>query len=150
AHELAHIRRWDLWVTLVQRVAETLLFYHPAVWWISRLLDQEREMCCDELAVAATGERLVYVQTLATVARVPLVPAPAILAASFGGERKMYLLNRVRNVLERPWAEAQGRWWPVGALALMIPAALAWTSLSNSSSPTTARADEREGAAGER
>jgi beta-lactamase regulating signal transducer with metallopeptidase domain len=35
AHELAHIRRWDLWVNLVQRIIETLLFYHPAVWWLS-------------------------------------------------------------------------------------------------------------------
>jgi UDP-N-acetylmuramoyl-L-alanyl-D-glutamate--2,6-diaminopimelate ligase len=59
AHELAHVRRWDLWVNLFQRLVETLLFYHPAVWWVSRRVRLEREMCCDELAVSVTGERLV-------------------------------------------------------------------------------------------
>ena len=55
AHELAHIRRLDLWVNLAQRVVETLLFYHPAVWWLSSRLRSERELCCDELAVRVTG-----------------------------------------------------------------------------------------------
>src|SRR5437660_336918 len=64
AHELAHIRRWDLWINLAQLVVEILLFYHPAVWWLSRRLRVERELCCDELAVAATEQRLVYVSTL--------------------------------------------------------------------------------------
>ena len=64
AHELAHIRRFDLWINLGQRVAETLLFYHPAVWWLSICLRSERELCCDELAVKATGRRLAYASTL--------------------------------------------------------------------------------------
>ena len=55
AHELAHIRRHDLWVLLAQRGLETLLFYHPAVWWVSRQISLEREMCCDELAVPRDG-----------------------------------------------------------------------------------------------
>ena len=53
AHELAHIRRLDLWVILLQRIVETLLFYHPAVWWLSNQIRNEREFCCDELAVEA-------------------------------------------------------------------------------------------------
>src|SRR5262249_13954286 len=53
AHELAHLRRHDLWINLWLRVAETVLFYHPAVWWLSRRLRAERELCCDELAAAA-------------------------------------------------------------------------------------------------
>ena len=69
AHELAHIRRFDVWVNVLQRIVETLLFYHPAVWWLSRRLRLEREMCCDQLAVAATGNRLVYATALETVAR---------------------------------------------------------------------------------
>src|SRR5262249_37714493 len=50
AHEIAHIRRHDLWVNLLQRVVEVLLFYHPAVWWVSGRMRLERELCCDDLA----------------------------------------------------------------------------------------------------
>ena len=68
AHELAHIRRFDAFVNLFQIAVETLLFYHPAVWWLSRRLRIEREMCADELAVAATGKRLQYAQALEQIA----------------------------------------------------------------------------------
>jgi bla regulator protein blaR1 len=57
AHELAHIRRHDLWINLLQRMAEILFFFHPAVWWISKSLRRERELCCDELAARTIGER---------------------------------------------------------------------------------------------
>jgi len=60
AHELAHIRRHDLWVNLFQRVVETVLFYHPAVWWVSGRMRLERELCCDDLAIRATGRRAEY------------------------------------------------------------------------------------------
>jgi len=72
AHELAHIRRFDLWVNLAQRVVETVLFYHPAVWWLSSRVRNERELCCDELAVNATGERLMYASALENAGRVRL------------------------------------------------------------------------------
>ena len=60
AHELAHVRRHDYLVNLIQTAIETLLFYHPAVWWISRVIRAEREICCDEIAVGACGGRLEY------------------------------------------------------------------------------------------
>ena len=60
AHELAHIRRHDYLFNLLQTLAETLLFYHPAAWWVSRRVRQERELVCDDLAVAATGDALTY------------------------------------------------------------------------------------------
>ena len=69
AHELAHLRRCDLWVNFLQRIAEALLFYHPAIWWLSARLRRERELCCDELAVAATGQRLEYAEALELTAR---------------------------------------------------------------------------------
>ena len=69
AHELAHVRRLDLWVNLLQRLVETLLFYHPAVWWLSRRLRIERELCCDELAAEVTRDRVRYAETLEHVAR---------------------------------------------------------------------------------
>ena len=65
AHELAHIRRHDYIVNLLQSLLETLLFYHPAVWWLSRRIRIEREHCCDDLAVSLCGDPLVYARALA-------------------------------------------------------------------------------------
>lgn len=63
-HELAHIQRRDYLVNLLQVVAETLLFFHPAVWWVSRQIRRERELCCDDVAVALTESRATYVRAL--------------------------------------------------------------------------------------
>ncbi|MBI5282481.1 MAG: GWxTD domain-containing protein [Candidatus Solibacter usitatus] len=60
AHELAHVRRHDYVVNLAQTVVESLLFYHPAVWWVSSRVRRHREECCDEAAVAACGDRVLY------------------------------------------------------------------------------------------
>ncbi|MGB7160440.1 MAG: M56 family metallopeptidase, partial [Tepidisphaeraceae bacterium] len=70
AHELAHVRRHDYLVNLLQAIAETMLFYHPAAWWISRRVRDEREQCCDDLAVAATGDAVTYARALATMEQV--------------------------------------------------------------------------------
>lgn len=64
AHELAHVRRHDYAVNLLQTVVEGLLFYHPAVWWLSSRIRQERELCCDEAAVARCGDRAAYSRAL--------------------------------------------------------------------------------------
>ncbi|MBL7043990.1 MAG: hypothetical protein ISR77_35510 [Pirellulaceae bacterium] len=153
AHELAHIRRWDLWVNLYQRVLETLLFYHPAVWWISRRVGLEREMCCDELALATTGGRIEYANALNLAARLHArLPQPA-LAASFLGEKKMNLLARVRNVLGSGIRRENGRWWPVGLIALLLPLVI-WAAsaslLPSGTSPALAGDDERGAREGER
>src|SRR6266700_8429858 len=65
AHELAHIRRHDCLVNLLQTLVETLLFYHPAVWWLSRRIRIERENCCDDLAVSLCGDPVAYATALA-------------------------------------------------------------------------------------
>ena len=65
AHELAHVRRHDFAVNLLQTAAEILLFYHPACWWISRRIRAEREHCCDDIAVSLCGDRLLYATALA-------------------------------------------------------------------------------------
>lgn len=65
AHELAHIRRWDYLINICQQVAVTILFYHPVVHWLSRVLSEEREMCCDELVVGESEDtRLAYAKAL--------------------------------------------------------------------------------------
>ena len=64
AHELAHIRRFDYVANLLQSAIEALLFYHPAMWWIAKRIRAERENCCDDLAIAACGDRVVYARAL--------------------------------------------------------------------------------------
>jgi len=63
-HELAHVRRHDYLVSVFQSVAEALLFYHPAVWWVSKQVRRERECCCDAVAVAYGGDVLAYARAL--------------------------------------------------------------------------------------
>ncbi len=67
-HELAHIRRHDYLVNLLQSIAEAMLFYHPAVWWVSGHIRTEREHCCDDAAVAVSGDLMGYVSALAELA----------------------------------------------------------------------------------
>lgn len=95
AHELSHIRRHDVLVGWIQGVAETLLFYHPAVWWISRQIRVEREHCCDDLAVAACRDQLTYAQALTTLATQQSARPVGTLAASDGS-----LLTRIRRLVE--------------------------------------------------
>src|SRR2546426_8376271 len=64
AHELAHIRRLDSFVNLFQVLAETLLFYHPAVWWVNRRIRAERENCCDDEAIRAGGDAMGHARAL--------------------------------------------------------------------------------------
>ena len=66
-HELAHIRRSDYLVNILQRLMETLFFYHPAVWWISNRIRLEREYCCDDQAVASGGDALIYARALSNL-----------------------------------------------------------------------------------
>lgn len=97
AHEVAHIRRHDYLVNLLQCAIEILLFYHPAVHWISARIRQEREQACDRLAVGATGDRLVYSRALLHVAELSSAPSLLALAAS-GGELK----ERIQALLGGP------------------------------------------------
>lgn len=80
AHELAHIRRCDAFVNLFQIAVETLLFYHPAVWWLGKRVRAERENCCDDIAVAVCGSPLTYAEALAHLASSRTAPAFALAA----------------------------------------------------------------------
>jgi len=64
AHELAHIQRFDPFVNVFQVCVETLLFYHPAVWWLNKRILAEREHCCDDMAVALCGNAVEYARAL--------------------------------------------------------------------------------------
>lgn len=66
-HELAHVRRYDVFVNIIQTAMETLFFFNPAVWWLSRQIRIEREDCCDEAVVLRTGSRVRYARALANL-----------------------------------------------------------------------------------
>ena len=95
AHELAHVRRYDYVVNLVQCVIETLLFYHPAVWWVSRRVREEREHCCDDLVVAAFGDPHLYASALVDMERVRSTTPRLALAATGGGGSLLYRIQRL-------------------------------------------------------
>lgn len=143
AHELAHIRRWDLWATLLQRLAETLLFYHPAVWWLSRRMSLQRELCCDAEAVRATQRPAEYALALETIARRTSAP-PLSLATSFLGGGNMNLLQRVQSVLAGGPPREASSWWPAGLAALAAPALAAVVLGGWSLLPATVVADDDE------
>jgi beta-lactamase regulating signal transducer with metallopeptidase domain len=78
AHELAHIQRYDAFVNLFQVGVETLLFYHPAVWWLGKRVRAEREHCCDDAAVALCGNPLTYAHALTRMAESKAAPQLAM------------------------------------------------------------------------
>jgi bla regulator protein blaR1 len=93
AHELAHIRRFDAFVNIFQVCVETLLFYHPAVWWLNRRIRAEREHCCDETAVALCGNAVEYARALTLMEEWRSAPVFA-MAANRGP-----LSERIRHLL---------------------------------------------------
>jgi GWxTD domain-containing protein len=93
-HELAHIRRADYLVNLLQTVAEGLVFYHPAVWWISGVIRSERENCCDDVVVSTSGNAHEYASALAALAENRWGAQQTVLAAT-GGD----VLKRIRRLL---------------------------------------------------
>jgi beta-lactamase regulating signal transducer with metallopeptidase domain len=120
AHELAHIRRHDYLVNLLQSAIETVLFYHPAVWWVSHTIRVEREHCCDDLAVRACGDPLLYARALTTLETLRGDEFGVAMAASNGS-----LLSRVRRILgQRAPAPVASSGWVVASLtAIMVAGA---------------------------
>ena len=98
AHELAHVRRFDYLVNACQCLVETLMFYHPAVWWISRCIREEREHCCDDLAVEICSDRVIYAHALASLETFRTNLPEVALAATGTGN----LLGRIQRLLAVP------------------------------------------------
>jgi beta-lactamase regulating signal transducer with metallopeptidase domain/peptidoglycan/xylan/chitin deacetylase (PgdA/CDA1 family) len=118
AHELAHVRRYDYLVNLVQAVAETLLFYHPAVWWVSKQIRVEREHACDDLAVEACGDALVYARALAELESLRVDDEHTLALAATGGSGS--LINRIRRLISTPAREGQRHPARLAALLLFV------------------------------
>jgi uncharacterized protein (TIGR03435 family) len=118
-HELAHIRRHDYLVNMLQSAVEALLFYHPLVWWISGHMRAERELCCDDAAVRASGDAIVYARALAGLG---LLRPPVVMAANGGS-----LAHRIARLLGRPRSAPRTLSGPgiVAAAVLPVIAAVA-------------------------
>lgn len=99
AHELAHIARNDYFLNVVQSVIEALLYFNPAVWWISANIRTERENCCDDTAVQLCGNSLEYAKALVAIQEINQ-SAPNFAMAF--GKKKHQLLNRVKRILNHP------------------------------------------------
>jgi GWxTD domain-containing protein len=96
-HELAHIRRFDYLVNVVQTLVEGLLFYHPAVWWTGSVMRREREHCCDDVVVALQGDARGYAATLARLELSRGTAREPALAATGGN-----LMKRIHRLLQQP------------------------------------------------
>jgi len=127
-HELAHIRRGDYFANLFQLLAEALLFFNPAVWWISRHIRIEREACCDALAVELSRAPAEYVRTLVRVAETILTPLPQP-ALAFGDRREpSSLADRVQRMLVPGYRPTLRLTWRAMAMALLVGGGLLFLS----------------------
>jgi len=140
-HELAHIRRHDYLVNVLQRSVEGLLFYHPAVWWMSRVMRNERENCCDDLVVEMSGDAHEYARALAALEQNRWSGCEPAVAARGGN-----LVKRIRRLLYPKGPN--GVWTPLCAsVVFLATAALAVVALQAAPAQESA-AEEPHAAAG--
>ncbi len=118
AHELGHIKRFDVALNFFQVIAETLFFFHPAVWWLNNRIRADREDCCDDIAVAASGESVGYARALA--AMTGWRDAPAFSMAVTGGP----VATRIARLLGVSRPRTGGRHAGVFTASLVLMAAL--------------------------
>jgi TonB family protein len=114
-HELAHVRRYDHLVNLLQVVIETLLFYHPVVRWVSRVMREEREHCCDDLVVSRSGDALAYARALTELAGVQTLSLQTSVASD-GGQ----LLARIRRLVGVRRPPRVAAHWSIGAMLATV------------------------------
>jgi len=114
-HELEHLRRWDDWTNLAQKLLRALLFFHPAVWWIDRNLALEREMACDDAVLAQTRNRHAYAACLVTIAEKSLVRRGLALAQA-AVSRVQQTTLRVTQILQGGRESATWLWRPTAYL----------------------------------
>lgn len=139
AHELAHVRRHDYLVNLLQTVVEALLFFHPGMWWVSSQVRRERENCCDDVAVEACGDRASYIRALWMIEARRTVSSPALAAT--GGS----LLDRVRRLVfgrQRTSRSERTTAWLAGLVVLGIVALLLLLGQSMAGQTPSATTDQ--------
>ena len=136
AHELAHIKRQDYLVNILQTFLEILGFYHPAVWWVSGQIRIEREHCCDDLAVAVCGDSMAYARALTQLETARSQDSVLAMTATGGS-----LTHRIKRLVLTPSANQSAPAWVSGlVLALVLvamacPAVIAWGQSRATSRP---------------
>lgn len=123
-HELAHIHRRDFLVNLLQHFAETIFFFNPGLLWVSTLLREEREHCCDEMAVAAMNHKSGYLKALLHFQELNL--SGVGYAAAFPGTHRGQLLNRVQRMLGSGNTKTLNNMEKITLIACVFMAGLFW------------------------
>ncbi|HMF89304.1 MAG TPA: M56 family metallopeptidase, partial [Candidatus Angelobacter sp.] len=131
-HELAHLRRWDDWTNLVQKIVKAILFFHPGIWWIERKLSLDREMACDEAVLMEKPEPRMYAQCLARVAEKSFLRRQLALAQA-AVDRMKHLSQRIQQILslsENRDNQQRTRLWKPAVAMVTAAGALGtiWTS----------------------
>ena len=112
-HELSHLRRWDDWSNLLQKIVKALFFFHPAVWWMEKRISLEREMACDEAVLEHTHNPRSYAETLLHLAEKSLLRRSLILAqAAVSGIGQMS--RRITRILGDRASRPTAAWKVIG------------------------------------
>ena len=133
AHELAHVRRWDYLVNLLQSVAEALLFFHPVVWWLSARLRVERELVADALAAQSLQDRAQLASALHQLSLQPATPGhDGLLLSARGGA----LLTRIQRLMAPAPTLMSGRaGWKLALPAMLLAGATLLAQAPRQSTP---------------
>jgi len=118
-HELAHLRRWDDWTNLGQKIVKAVLFFHPAVWWIESRLSLEREMACDDIVLAATSSPRAYASSLISFAE-KLRDVRGVALAQSLLSRVCQMSLRVAHILDAKRPSRNSLWKPVLAVSAAL------------------------------
>jgi beta-lactamase regulating signal transducer with metallopeptidase domain len=115
-HEVAHLRRWDDWTNLAQKIVKAVFFFHPAVWWIENRLTLEREMACDDIVLTQTASPRAYASSLISFAeKMQSARALALVQALVG--RMQHMSLRVGQILNATRPSRTTFWKPVAAVS---------------------------------
>jgi beta-lactamase regulating signal transducer with metallopeptidase domain len=110
-HELAHLRRWDDWTNLAQKLLRAVFFFHPAVWFVENRLSLEREMACDDLVLAQTSDPRAYAECLVSLAEKNFLQRGLALAQAAVGRMRQTSL-RVLQILDAGRSNSVNIWKP--------------------------------------
>ncbi len=142
AHELAHVARYDYLINLFQTLIETIFFYHPAVWWLSHRIREEREVCCDDLVVSRLGNRIEYGRALLALEEICHASRSSLAMSVKGG----VLLTRVQRLLGQPVQKTSVVGVALPALLCSGMFCLSWIFLSMNSIQPSLQAEEKRAA----
>jgi beta-lactamase regulating signal transducer with metallopeptidase domain len=134
-HELAHIRRKDFLVNLLQQLVEIIFFFNPAVLWVSSLIKSERENCCDEIAVQQTNSKENYINALLAFEAFNL-PQAAALTNAFNGEKNQ-LMNRIKRIIYNNNKTLNNMEKKFLAAGIIVASVMIFSFTSNKAQPQT-------------